>query len=93
MTTLIEPATDARRDLETIIGELMSDLLSYLARRLDDPHDAGELAAALTRMLDPAYRAAAQQAARQTGNRWTFESHYRAILDVFAEVRRAKRAA
>ena len=25
--------------------------------------------------------------------RWTFEHHYRALLDVFREVRRAKRAA
>jgi UDP-glucose:(heptosyl)LPS alpha-1,3-glucosyltransferase len=58
-----------------------------------DPHDAAELGAALAAMLDPGHRAAAQQAARQAGNRWTFENHYRALLDVFAEVRRTKRAA
>jgi UDP-glucose:(heptosyl)LPS alpha-1,3-glucosyltransferase len=58
-----------------------------------DPHDAAELAAAMSRMLDHGYRAAASQAARQAGTRWTFEHHYRALLDVFAEVRAVKRAA
>jgi UDP-glucose:(heptosyl)LPS alpha-1,3-glucosyltransferase len=60
---------------------------------IDDPHDAPALAAAMTRMLDHGYRSAASQAARQTGNRWTFEHHYRALLDVFGEVRRIKQAA
>lgn len=60
---------------------------------IDDPHDSPTLASALTRMLDHGYRAAASQAARQTGNRWTFEHHYRALLDVFGEVRRTKQAA
>jgi len=58
-----------------------------------DPHDAPALAAAMAAMCDHGYRAAASQAARQTGNRWTFEHHYRALLDVFGEVRRMKRAA
>ena len=60
---------------------------------VDDPHDAPALAAAMAKLLDRGYRAAASQAARQTGTRWTFEHHYRALLDVFGEVRRAKRAA
>ena len=60
---------------------------------LDDPHDAPATAAALTRMLDRGYRVAASQAARQAAGRWTFEHHYRALLDVFGEVRRTKRAA
>jgi UDP-glucose:(heptosyl)LPS alpha-1,3-glucosyltransferase len=60
---------------------------------IDDPHDAAALAGAMSRMLDRGYRASAAQAARQTGNRWTFEQHYRALLDVFGEVRRSKRAA
>lgn len=58
-----------------------------------DPHDAATLAAAMSTMLDYDYRVSASQAARQTGNRWTFEHHYRALLEVFAEVRRTKRAA
>ncbi len=58
-----------------------------------NPHDASELALAMTRILDHGYRASASQMARQTGNRWTFEHHYRALLDVFCEARRMKRAA
>jgi UDP-glucose:(heptosyl)LPS alpha-1,3-glucosyltransferase len=60
---------------------------------VNDPHDAPALADALTRMLDAGYRRAASQAARQAASQWTFEQHYRALLDVFAEVRAAKRAA
>ena len=72
-----------------------SELLSPPADGLviDDPHDAPALAAALVRMLDPGYRSAASQVARQTGTRWTFEHHYRALFEVFAEVRTIKRAA
>ena len=58
-----------------------------------DPHDAPALAAAVTRMLDRGYRVTASQAARQAASRWTFDHHYRALLDVFGEVRRVKRAA
>lgn len=60
---------------------------------IDDPHDAPALAAAMTGLLDHGRRAAMSAAARAAGNRWTFEQHYRALLDVFGEVRRAKRAA
>lgn len=60
---------------------------------IDDPHDAPALAGAVTRMLDPGYRSAAAQAARQTGTRWTFEHHYRALLNVFGEAHRTKLAA
>ncbi len=60
---------------------------------IDDPHDAPALAAAMAKMLDRGYRSTASQAARQTGNRWTFEHHYRALLNVFSEVRQLKRAA
>lgn len=60
---------------------------------IDDPHDASSLAGAMTRMLDGGYRSAASQAARQAAGRWTFEHHYRALVDVFREVRSNKRAA
>jgi UDP-glucose:(heptosyl)LPS alpha-1,3-glucosyltransferase len=72
-----------------------SELLSPPADGLvvDDPHDAPALAAILTKMTDYGYRSAASQAARLTGNRWTFEHHYQSLLDVFREVRHAKRAA
>lgn len=58
-----------------------------------DPHDAKELGGAIQRMLDAGYRRTATQSAREAANRWTFEHHYRALLDVFGEVRAAKRAA
>lgn len=60
---------------------------------IDDPHDAAALAGAMTRMLDRGYRFAAAQAARQAANRWTFEHHYRALVDVLGEARQLKRAA
>ena len=60
---------------------------------IDDPHNAMSLAGAMTSMLDHPYRASAAQAARQLANRWTFEHHYRAMLDAFSEVQRIKRAA
>ncbi|HVL12193.1 MAG TPA: glycosyltransferase, partial [Gemmata sp.] len=58
-----------------------------------DPHDAAALGAAMARMHDRGYLREANTAARATGNRWTFEQHYQALLSVFGEVRRAKRAA
>jgi UDP-glucose:(heptosyl)LPS alpha-1,3-glucosyltransferase len=60
---------------------------------IDDPHNAPALAEAMTRMLDRGYLREASTAARLTGTKWTFEHHYRALLDVFAEVRRVKQAA
>jgi len=72
-----------------------SELLSPPADGLviDDPHDARTLAAALICMSDRGYLRDAGAAARLAGTRWTFEHHYQALLDVFGEVRRTKRAA
>jgi UDP-glucose:(heptosyl)LPS alpha-1,3-glucosyltransferase len=72
-----------------------SELLSPPAEGLviDDPHDAPALAAALARMHDRVYLREASAAARATGTRWTFEHHYRALVDVFFEARQLKRAA
>ncbi len=60
---------------------------------VDDPHNAPALGAAMTQMFDRGYLREASVAARVTGSRWTFEHHYQALLDVFTEVRRMKRAA
>lgn len=60
---------------------------------VDDPHDAQELGAAMYRFTERSYRADASRAARETGTRWTFEHHYQALLEVFGEVKRTKRAA
>jgi UDP-glucose:(heptosyl)LPS alpha-1,3-glucosyltransferase len=58
-----------------------------------DPHDAPALAAALARAADRGFLREAAGAARAAAARWTFEHHYRALLNVFADARRAKRAA
>jgi len=60
---------------------------------IDNPHNAPELAAALERMLDRGYLRDAGASARQAAARWTLEHHYRALLDIFAEARTARRAA
>jgi len=60
---------------------------------LDDPHDHGRLAWALTQLLDPSRRAACGQAGRRAAAQWTFEHHYRHILAVFAEAAARKKAA
>ena len=59
---------------------------------VDDPHDAGELGAALERMIDPATRAEAAGRTGRAAAAWTFEDHYRALVRVFAGVRDRKRA-
>jgi UDP-glucose:(heptosyl)LPS alpha-1,3-glucosyltransferase len=58
---------------------------------VDDPHDHAELARCLALLLDPARRDACGEAARARARRWTFEDHYREMLDVFAEAGRRKR--
>jgi len=60
---------------------------------IDNPHDSSALAAAMAQMFDRGYLREASVAARTTGSRWTFEHHYQALLGVFTEVRRMKRAA
>jgi hypothetical protein len=44
-------------------------------------------------MLDPAVRSSCGQAVRKAASQWTFEHHYRQMLDVFAEAAARKRAA
>ncbi len=72
-----------------------SELLSVPENGLvvPDPHDSAALVAAIETMLDPDYRRTAAVSARHAAAAWTFEHHYRALLEVFAEVRAAKRAA
>jgi UDP-glucose:(heptosyl)LPS alpha-1,3-glucosyltransferase len=72
-----------------------SELLSPPADGLviDDPHDAPTLAQAMSRMLDRGYLREASATARATGTKWTFEHHYRSLLDVWMEVRKVKQAA
>jgi UDP-glucose:(heptosyl)LPS alpha-1,3-glucosyltransferase len=60
---------------------------------IDDPHDHARLAWCLEQMLDPGRRAACAQAARRNSLQWTFDHHYRQLLQVFAEAAARKRAA
>ena len=60
---------------------------------IDDPHNATSLANAMNTMLDRGYLRETSVAARIRGTKWTFEHHYRALLDVFTEVRRVKQVA
>jgi UDP-glucose:(heptosyl)LPS alpha-1,3-glucosyltransferase len=60
---------------------------------ISDPHDADQLAWCMGQFLDPARRAACARGARQTAASWTFEDHYRKILDVFVEAAARKHAA
>lgn len=60
---------------------------------IDDPHDHAQLAGCLAQMLDPARRTRCAAAARRAAQQWTYEHHYRAMLDVFAAAAARKRAA
>lgn len=60
---------------------------------IDDPHDHEQLAGCMAQLLDPARRSACSQAARQTASQWTFDHHYRRMLQVFTEAAARKRAA
>lgn len=72
-----------------------SELLSPPADGVivNDPHDAHELAGAISEMCDPARLPVRKAAAAEAGRRWTFEDHYRQLLNVFEEVVARKRAA
>lgn len=72
-------------------AELLSPLREGFV--IDDPHDHEVLARRIADMLDPARRQICAQAARRTALQWTFEQHYRQLLQVFAEAAARKRAA
>lgn len=57
------------------------------------PHDHAGLAEAMTQLLDSGHRLACAQAARRTAASWTFDHHYRQILEVFAEAAQRRLAA
>jgi UDP-glucose:(heptosyl)LPS alpha-1,3-glucosyltransferase len=72
-----------------------SELLSPLREGyvIDDPHEHERLAWCLEQLLDAERRSACAHAARQTAAQWTFEHHYRQLLQVFAEAAARKHAA
>jgi UDP-glucose:(heptosyl)LPS alpha-1,3-glucosyltransferase len=60
---------------------------------IDDPHDHEGMVEYLAQMLDPTLRHDCSQAARRAAAGWTFEHHYRKLLEVFREGMRRKKAA
>jgi UDP-glucose:(heptosyl)LPS alpha-1,3-glucosyltransferase len=60
---------------------------------LDDPRDTERLAWYMRQLLDPVRRNACAQGARRAAARWTFDQHYRQMLQVFGEAAARKRAA
>ncbi|MBI3411460.1 MAG: glycosyltransferase family 4 protein [Planctomycetes bacterium] len=60
---------------------------------IDDPHDHARLAWCMAQLVDGPRRQACSLAARQTAAQWTFEHHYRQLMDVFVEAARRKQAA
>ena len=60
---------------------------------VDNPHDSPRLAWCLRQLLDPARRNTCGQAARRTAARWTFDDHYREMLQIFNQAAASKRAA
>jgi UDP-glucose:(heptosyl)LPS alpha-1,3-glucosyltransferase len=60
---------------------------------INDPHDHERLASCISQLLDPARRSGLAQAARRAAAQWTFDHHYRQLLQVFAEAAARKRAA
>jgi len=60
---------------------------------IDDPHKHRHLAAAISKMCDPAFRSPAGPLARQAAQRWTFGDHYAKLLRLFGEVAERRAAA
>ncbi len=60
---------------------------------IDDPHRHEHLAWSIGQLLDPDRRNAYAQAARRTALQWTFDHHFRALMQVFERAAARKRAA
>lgn len=60
---------------------------------IDSPHEIDHLAWCLAQLLDPTRRTACAQAARQTAAAWTFEHHYKKLLQVLQGAAAMKQAA
>jgi UDP-glucose:(heptosyl)LPS alpha-1,3-glucosyltransferase len=72
-------------------SELLSDEKDgYI---IDDPHDDRRLAWCLTQLLDTPRRRAFSDAARHKATAWTFDHHFRQLLEVFAEAAARRQAA
>ncbi|MFQ3592686.1 MAG: glycosyltransferase family 4 protein [Gemmataceae bacterium] len=63
------------------------------SRIIANPHDPVPLALAMQAFMDNGTRRAASKAALQSAARWTFEDHYRELMQLLEMARRRKRAA
>lgn len=68
--------------------ELLDPMCSHI---IDDPHQHRQLAHLIAACAEPHRLAAAQAAAWQTAQRWTFEHHYQRLLAVLNQVYERKR--
>jgi UDP-glucose:(heptosyl)LPS alpha-1,3-glucosyltransferase len=60
---------------------------------IENPHDHTALAQCMSELLDPSRRQAISRAAKEVALKWSFDDHYRQLLDVFAEAARRRKAA
>jgi UDP-glucose:(heptosyl)LPS alpha-1,3-glucosyltransferase len=60
---------------------------------IEDPHDHEHLGWCMTQLLDPVRRAACSQAIRRKAGHWTFDHHFRQLMEVLGEAARRKIAA
>lgn len=60
---------------------------------VDDPQDHQHLSWCLAQMLDPSRRTSLAQAARRTAAQWTFDLHYRQLMQVLTQAAQRKQAA
>jgi UDP-glucose:(heptosyl)LPS alpha-1,3-glucosyltransferase len=60
---------------------------------IDDPHDHAQLAACMEQFLYPGRRSAGAEAARRSAAEWTWEHHYRQLVQILAEAAARKQAA
>jgi UDP-glucose:(heptosyl)LPS alpha-1,3-glucosyltransferase len=60
---------------------------------VSDPHDHERLALCMIQLLDASRRAACARAARQTAAQWTFDQHYRQLLQAITDAAARRRAA
>jgi UDP-glucose:(heptosyl)LPS alpha-1,3-glucosyltransferase len=60
---------------------------------VSDPHDHERLAWCMIQLLDASRRAACARAARQTAAQWTFDQHYRQLLQAITDAAARRRAA
>jgi len=58
---------------------------------IDDPHDAIQLCKAMAHFCEPLKLHSSSVAARATAQNWTFDQHYKALLEILKQVANQKR--